>query len=253
MQLEKGLVSDAIMELPQVVDKVENSVSLQSLSGNAKVLASVSMLQTLTSAAQDPFVSMLSKVGLKYEQYWVSNIIKIKGLTAQSLKQLSASPGKFILREEYTVSIDPPATLVPTNITKYPQWGVAKIRAPAAWARTHGEGTVAMIIDSGVNLNHVALRDGYAGAWFDPYYSTANPTDQHGHGSHCACSILGRANGVGVAPAARWIACRGLNHQGYGTESGLISCGQFALTANPRPTVISNSWGGVKEKVGSTQ
>lgn len=237
-------MSEAILELPQIVDQVENSAALQSLSGDAKVTALVSMLQGLTSAAQAPFVSMLSNIGLQYEQFWASNIIKVKGLTAQSLEQLAAAPGEFTLREEHTASIHPAAMPVPTNITQNPQWGVAQIRAPAAWARTQGEGTVAMIIDTGVNLNHVALRDGYAGAWRDPYYNTANPTDQHGHGSHCAGSILGRANGVGVAPAARWIACRGLNHQGSGTESGLTTCAQFALTANPRPTVVSNSWGG---------
>lgn len=56
--------------------------------------------------------------------------------------------------------------------------------------------------------------------------------------------ILGRANGIGVAPAARWIACRGLNHQGSGSEANLLRCGQWITTANPRPNVVSNSWGG---------
>ncbi|XP_021943582.1 bacillopeptidase F-like [Folsomia candida] len=42
----------------------------------------------------------------------------------------------------------------------------------------------------------------------------------------------------------QWVACRGLNHQGSGTEANLINCGQWVLTANPRPNIVSNSWGG---------
>lgn len=57
-------------------------------------------------------------------------------------------------------------------------------------------------------------------------------------------TVLGRENGVGVAPGASWIACRGLNHQGSGTEAVLTQCAQFMLTANPRPHIVSNSWGG---------
>jgi len=109
---------------------------------------------------------------------------------------------------------------------------------------TQGEGVVVGVIDTGCNVGHVALADAYAGAWRDPYYNTAGPTDQHGHGSHCMGSILGRANGVGVAPRATWVACRGLNHQGSGSEGDLTTCAQFMVTATPRPKVVSNSWGG---------
>jgi len=99
-------------------------------------------------------------------------------------------------------------------------------------------------VDTGVNIGHEALSGGYAGAWRDTHYSTAGPTDDNGHGSHITGTILGRANGIGVAPRAQWIACRGLNNQGSGTEAVLVDCAQFSITATPRPQVSSNSWGG---------
>ncbi|XP_035702626.1 bacillopeptidase F-like [Folsomia candida] len=242
LAIQEG-ATEAILELPQVMDQVEASRPLSSLSGDAKVSALVATLQGLTSAAQAPFVQVASSLGLETQTYWGSNIILVKGLTPETLASLAATPGEFTLRKEVTVRMSP-SIAEATNATQNPQWGVAKIRAPEAWARTQGEGTVVCIIDTGVNLGHVALADAYGGAWSDPYYNTAGPTDQQGHGSHCAGTVLGRANGVGVAPAAQWVACRGLNHQGSGTEANLISCGQWVLTANPRPNIVSNSWGG---------
>ncbi|XP_021955100.1 bacillopeptidase F [Folsomia candida] len=234
--------TEAILALPAIVDQVQSNPSLLSLSGDAKVSALVASLQGLTSAAQAPYVQVASSLGLETQTYWGSNIIHVKGLTSQTLASLAATPGEFTLRKPVTVRMTP--SIVETNATQNAQWGVAKIRAPEAWARTQGEGTVVCIIDTGVNLGHVALADAYGGAWSDPYYNTAGPTDQQGHGSHCAGTVLGRANGVGVAPAAQWVACRGLNHQGSGTEPNLISCAQWVLTANPRPNIVSNSWGG---------
>ncbi|XP_021943031.1 bacillopeptidase F [Folsomia candida] len=238
--------TSAILELPQIMAQVESNPSLRSLSGDAKVTALVSSLQGLTSAAQAPYVSVASSLGLETQQFWSSNIILVKGLTPEKLSLLAATPGDFTIRKQNVASLFPtidygPAVPLRQGLN---QWGVNKVRAPEAWNVTQGEGIVVAIIDTGVNLGHVALTEGYAGAWADPYYNTAGPTDIQGHGSHCAGTVLGTANGVGVAPAAKWIACRGLNNQGNGDEASLTTCAQFMLTANPRPNIVSNSWGG---------
>jgi len=242
-----GEVTQAIIELPPVVYDVLKSATLQSLTGEDRRSALVAALQGATAAAQAPFVAISESLGLEVEQLWGSNIILVKGLTSATLAKLAATPGEFHLREEATASIHPSTVNHGEwigNATQNPQWGVRMIRAPEAWTVNNGGGCVAGVIDTGVNVGHTALSAGYAGAWLDPYYSTAGPTDQQGHGSHCTGSIAGRANGVGVAPGARWIACRGLNHQGSGTEANLVRCGQFMTTANPKPNVVSNSWGG---------
>jgi subtilisin family serine protease len=244
--LLSGAPFEAILELPQVVDQIENDAALQSLTGDAKVEALVATLTGLTGAAQAPFVTVANSLKIDYEQYWSSNIVHLKGLTAEKLNKLVQTPGEFILRAQHTAGLYPDVVVEEedVNITQTYQWGVNMVRAPQAWGRGNGAGVVVCIVDTGVHQGHTALSAAYAGAWRDTYYSTANPTDQHGHGSHCAGSVLGRANGVGVAPGARWTACRGLNHQGSGTETALIGCGQWQITSTPRPHVSSNSWGG---------
>ncbi|OXA61995.1 bacillopeptidase F [Folsomia candida] len=236
----------AILQLPQIMAQVEANPALRSLSGDAKVTALVASLQGLTSAAQAPYVSVANSLGLETKQFWSSNIILVKGLTPEKLSLLEATPGDFTLRKQHTFSAFPTISHGPAAPLRQGlnQWGVNKIRAPEAWNRTRGEGIVVAIIDTGVNVDHVALKEGYAGAWADPHYNTPGPTDVDGHGSHCAGTVLGTTNGVGVAPGAKWIACRGLNHQGDGGEASMTTCAEFVLTANPKPHIVSNSWGG---------
>jgi len=125
------------------------------------------------------------------------------------------------------------------------QWGVDMIDAPAAWNISRGEGVIVGIIDTGVYLDHEGLKDAYAGAWEDPYYNTPTPDDTQSHGTHCMGSVLGRTRGTGVAPAATWIACRGLDNSGSGYESDLLGCAQWMLDgADPLPHIVTNSWGG---------
>jgi len=248
-KIQRKTVTEVIIELPQIADQVEKNAAFQAMEyDDDRVAALVSMLKGLTSAAQAPYVARLKKLGMEYETFYASNIILVKQVTVEAVQELLKIEGDFKIREEVWVSIYP-GTVVEHNDTlpsppQTVQWGISNIRCNAVWSRSQGEGTVAGIVDTGVNQGHTALSAGYAGAWRDPYYSTAGPTDQHGHGSHCAGTILGRANGVGCAPGARWIACRGLNHQGSGSESALTTCAQFFVSANPRPTVSSNSWGG---------
>jgi len=106
------------------------------------------------------------------------------------------------------------------------------------------ENVIVGIIDTGVNLDHEALSTNYAGVWADPHYGASRPDDTQGHGSHALGSAVGTANGIGVAPGAKWVACRGLDNQGSGGKAELTSCAQSLLNANPKPHVISCSWGG---------
>ncbi|XP_035711704.1 bacillopeptidase F isoform X2 [Folsomia candida] len=205
----------------------------------------ISTLQGLTSAAQAPFVSVAEFLGLETQQFWGSNIILVKNLTPSKLSSLAATPGDFIIRKQHTAYVDSIVEgheFQTLNSTQNPSWGIARIRASDAWAVTNGTGIVVGIIDTGVNVGHEALAGGYAGAWSDPWYGTDGPTDTHGHGTHCAGTILGRANGIGVAPGATWVACRGLNDQAGAVETTLTHCAEWMLGANPRPHIVSNSW-----------
>jgi len=93
-----------------------------------------------------------------------------------------------------------------------------------------------------VKGDHEALQGNYAGKWYDPYYGYRSPTDAQGHGTHTMGIICGTKYGIGVAPGATWIACRGLSNEGSGTEDKLKACGQWIQ--QQLPNVVSNSWGG---------
>jgi len=160
---------------------------------------------------------------------------------------LSRIPEKFTIREEKTVSIFPSLTkdIVPEQ--EELQWGVRMVQANETWDRVTGAGIVVGIIDTGVHLIHESINEAYAGpgGWYDPYYQRPEPNDVQSHGTHCIGSVLGRTNGIGVAPGATWVAARGLNDAGSGSETNLLLSAQFMLAdSDPLPDIITNSWGG---------
>ncbi|RHX97966.1 hypothetical protein DYB25_010485 [Aphanomyces astaci] len=136
------------------------------------------------------------------------------------------------------------------------EWGVNLINAPAVWANgNRGEGVVVGIIDTGAIHTHDDLKGNWRSTygWFDPTDKTPAPIDRGGHGTHVTGSAVGQ-NGIGVAPGATWIACRGCTVTTYCSEAALIGCAQWMLCPtdvtgkNPKcelaPDVINNSWGG---------
>ncbi|KAG9405033.1 hypothetical protein AC1031_004132 [Aphanomyces cochlioides] len=133
--------------------------------------------------------------------------------------------------------------------------GVTKIGAPSVWANgNRGEGIVVSNIDTGVLYTHEALKGNWRSdyGWYDPSAKKATPYDGNGHGSHTMGTIAGQ-NGIGVAPNAKWIACRGCTTNSC-PEATLTACAQWILcptdtsgkNANcaKAPNVVSNSWGG---------
>ncbi|TMW69617.1 hypothetical protein Poli38472_001773 [Pythium oligandrum] len=160
----------------------------------------------------------------KAESYWISNQIFVEGATASFLERLSALPSVGEIREEEVYKV-PEVFAAPMNSTATNEWGVEKIQAPAVWATGNtGKGVIVGQIDTGVRGTHEAVKGNFRGAygWFDPEAKKPEPYDNNGHGSHTMGTIAG-INGIGVAPGATWMACKGLSKA---------------------PHLVSNSWGG---------
>ncbi|MFK8137364.1 MAG: S8 family serine peptidase [Bdellovibrionales bacterium] len=81
---------------------------------------------------------------------------------------------------------------------------------------------------------------------YDFVNNDGDPTDDHGHGSHCAGTIGGEGdNGVGVAGVAwkvRIMGLKFLSARGSGSTAGAISSIDYATQMGAH--IMSNSWGG---------
>ena len=166
------------------------------------------------------------------------------------------------------------------NVTTGPlliEPGVTYIRAPEVWAAGFtGAGIVIGGQDTGVRWDHPALRSQYRGwngstashdyNWHDSVHNNGGggqcgidsivPCDDDNHGTHTLGTALGTdggANQIGVAPGAKFIACRNMD-RGNGTPATYLECFQFFLAPYPvngtaqqgdpskAPDLTTNSW-----------
>jgi serine protease AprX len=115
--------------------------------------------------------------------------------------------------------------------------------------------------------NHAALIKHYRGwnsttanhayNWHDATsYHSPTPVDPQYHGTFTMSEMVGddgAGNQVGMAPGAKWIACRNMDQHGVGSPAQYIECFDWIIApypmgqpqlANPAmaPDVVNNSW-----------
>lgn len=224
----------------------------------ARASAVAHSLKSFAKVAQKDAVALLEADKVNHKIFWITNQIYIREATQDIVDKLAALESVKEISEEFEVKIDPiiPGTKTPPT-TLANEWGIENVKAPAVWASGNtGEGVVVAGIDTGVRSTHNDLKANWRAdyGWYDAtVVHSAAPRDGNGHGTHTMGTIVGQ-NGIGVAPGAQWIACKGLTDQGSGTNAGLIDCGQWVACptlpdgndedCNKAPHVVSNSWGG---------
>ena len=127
-------------------------------------------------------------------------------------------------------------------------WALEAMGAPAAWARgLDGSGVVVGVIDSGASSTHEQLAPGFRGgpkSWLDPDGGSAEPRDtRFGHGTGVLSVAVGRnVSGylLGVAPAARWVACAALPDGRY-SNVRVTRCADWMLQTG-QPDVLAVAW-----------
>jgi subtilisin family serine protease len=254
--LSKGKTADIMVIMKGSTNSVLAAVETQNfVNTNTKATHLYQELNRFTAEKQRDVLSILSKLRTgKVTPFYITNRISVAGATEEVLAALSAREDVEEVREAKVIHLEDVVVESESEIQAL-EWGVAKVRAPAAWAAGFtGAGVVVSNIDTGVRHTHEALRAGYRAeyGWFDPYTGSQEPIDQNGHGSHTMGSIAGR-NGTGVAQGSHWIACRGCDTSSC-TEPALIGCGEWtfcptladgsAPNCDMRPHLSSNSWGG---------
>ncbi len=220
-------------------------------------------LQTTADRSQAKVREFLDARGIPFKFFIINNSIYIPNASQELLDELAGFNGinRFYLEEIFAVPDIQPVTQ--DEAIQAVEWGVGKINADDAWALGYnGTGLVVANIDTGVRYTHTALNNKYRGkngdgtythtySWYDPtgtYGST--PGDNNGHGTHTAGTMVGddgSANQVGVAPGAKWIACKGCSSSSCASNH-LLACFDWMLApggnSSLRPNVVNNSWGG---------
>jgi subtilisin family serine protease len=240
--------------------------------------------QTLLEKAQstqEPILQWLRDRKIEHQSFYIVNAILVKG-DRQLAQTLAARPDVARVTgnphiqndlpergpiEESPLQPGAPATIEP---------GITYTHAPDVWALGfRGETVVVASADTGVRWTHNALKPHYRGwdgvnanhnfNWHDSIHSgggvcgpdSPEPCDDFFHGSHTTGTAIGDDGGtnqIGMAPGARWIACRNMD-QGNGTPATYMECMEFFLAPYPlnctpaegdptkAPDITINSWG----------
>lgn len=234
--------------------------------------AVLSGLQTNAEQTQYPikdFIRQKKDEGkLKDDQsYYIVNAVSFTS-TKEVVQEMAAFPEVNHIYLNERQALPKPKTSEVQKLTNELPWNLEKIQATKAWEKgLDGSGVVIATFDTGVDVNHPALKSQYRGLnpdgtmthtynWLDLVGNSPTPVDPFGHGTHVTGTMVGfdpeTGMRTGVAPGARWIAVNAFSEYGA-LDTDLIKAGEWLLapldeTGTPHPEmapdIINNSWGG---------
>ncbi len=268
---------DGTTDFVVVLNDQANLTAAQGITDwSARGWAVYNTLSQLAADSQVPLRSYLDSLKVDYTPLYIINGVIIHSGNAALVSNLAARKDVAQLVANHRIAVEKQAPApVTAEAPDAIEWNITKIKAPDVWSTyaDTGQGMVVANIDTGVQYDHPALVNQYRGNlgggvfnhnynWYDPYFQCpgggAIPCDPGDHGTHVMGTMVGYdggANQIGVAPGAKWIACKGGDAiSGYLLTNELLTCAQWILAPfdltgqnpNPdkRPNVVNNSWGG---------
>ena len=242
--------------------------------------AVVAALQECADRSQASVIREIESHHGTCRSYWIANLLAVEGKHALVAALARREDVKAIESDQAFMVPVPepePVQLAGLEQTAGIENNLQVILAPDIWNKGFtGQGIVFANADTGVQWDHPALKGHYRGwngtqanhnyNWWDAIhgdisgnganpkgFSSPTPVDDVGHGTHTmGIGVGGDGNNqIGVAPGAKWIACRNMD-EGVGRPSTYLECMQFFLAPtdlaghNPdpdrRPDCISNSY-----------
>ena len=130
---------------------------------------------------------------------------------------------------------------------------VTTVGADQVWAEGYtGKDVIVAVLDSGVNSEHVDLKDHlwdggseYPDHGWNFIDNNSITNDYNGHGTHCAGTICGDGTSgtqTGMAPDATLMCVKVLDDDGRGTLEALVSGIEFAVENGADILSISLGW-----------
>jgi serine protease AprX len=232
-----------------------------------------------SQATQGPILEWLREQMLEHRSFCIVNAILVKG-TRQTAEALAARPDVARVEGNPLIHNDLPQ---PASAIEGPlqsqapntiEPGIVYTHAPDVWTLEFtGQNIVIGSADTGVRWTHNALKPHYRGwdgqnadhnyNWHDSIHDSVTnpcgndspfPCDDWFHGTHTTGTAIGddgMGNQIGMAPGAKWIACRNMD-QNVGTPARYIECMEWFLAPYPigggqgdptkAPNITNNSW-----------
>lgn len=285
--LQKAKTQQTVEFLVQLEAQANVSAAKSLSTKTARSQYVFDQLKATAEQSQAPLLRILKTAHVEYKAFYVVNAIYVKG-NIDLIQQLAEQVAVAYIQDNPTAKVEEVAeeNFIDLRGPNAIEWGIEMINADDVWAMGYtGQDITVAGGDTGYDWTHPALQSKYRGwngegvpaehayNWHDAIHEISPlhgdtlpdpslnpcglnslvPCDDHNHGTHTMGTMVGEdgENQIGVAPGAKWMACRNME-RGYGSPATYIECFEFFLAPtdlnneNPDPLksphVIANSW-----------